>query len=328
MKKAQKPHRDEEPLVSVVIPVYKSEPLLRDLCDRTVRVLEQYTRGRFEIIFVNDNSPDDAWSVLIKFRQMDSRVGIIRLMRNVGQHNATLCGLRYARGAYVVMMDDDLQNPPEEIPKLIDHLVDNGLDAVFGIPIEKKHSAPRRLGSRLNNMILNISIKKPCDLRLSSFRVITSAVRSAVAQYRGEYVTIGGLICLIAGRSGNVIVEHHARKTGISGYSLSKLIKLSLNNLINFSLFPLRVISYIGFLSFSFAFVYAVFIVVQKMRGAITSAGFATMAILTCFFSGLILLSIGIVGEYIMKVIKGAYSLPQYTIREALVDVKAVGKGA
>jgi polyisoprenyl-phosphate glycosyltransferase len=305
-------------MVSVIIPVYKSELCLKELYDRTHKVIQKYTHGRYEVIFIDDDSPDGACSVLRDIVKSDSKVRIIRLMKNVGQHNAILCGIRHARSKYLLMMDDDLQNPPEEIPKLIDYLIGNDLDAVFGIPYEKKHSLYRKIGSLLNDLILNISIKKPRHLRLSSFRAITSTLGSSISEYKGEYVTIGGLICMLTRKMGNIVVEHHSRIQGTSGYTMRKLLKLTMNNMINFSMFPLRIMSYVGFFSFLFAFFYSIVVILQKISGVITSAGFATTVILSCFFSGLILLSIGILGEYIMKVVRGTYTLPQYTIRESI----------
>lgn len=229
-----------QPYLSVVVPVYNSQLSLTELHQRLTQVLK--TTGRsYEIIMVDDGSRDDSYSIMKKLRQGDPRVGIIRLQGNFGQHAATLCGFQYCRGQVVVTLDDDLQNPPEEIPRLLDYLQE-GFDVVFGIPIVKYHSFYRNWGSSLINRCLAIIFPQAQNLRSSSMRVLTIDLVRRILERRAGHVYLAALIFQDAERIGNVSVKHEPRRFGSSNYDLAKSIKLASTLLINYSDIPLRLV--------------------------------------------------------------------------------------
>ncbi|HEO70781.1 MAG TPA: glycosyltransferase, partial [Candidatus Hydrogenedentes bacterium] len=251
-------NQDAAVQVSVVIPVYNSARSLPELHERLVCVFENNLERSFEIIFVDDASPnDETWPAIEALQEQDPRVRAFQLMRNAGQHNATMCGLRQARGRHIVMMDDDLQHPPEEIPKLFDCLAAHPRwDAVLAIPAHREHTGARNLGSLFFNALVGMAIPRPPGVILASFRLITRELCDALVSYRGRIITIGSLICLNTRGVGNVEVAHARREHGKSGYSARKLLGLAVSNVFNFSALPLQLISVFGFL---FAGISAVF---------------------------------------------------------------------
>jgi len=262
---------------SVVIPVFNSAAVLEELYARLVRVLESMG-GDFEIICIDDASSDSSWEILKSIRARDSRVRIVRFLSNAGQHNAVRCGLEYCGGRYIITMDDDLQHPPEEIPKLVDYLGDNaGCDVVFGVPLKRVHSPFRSLGSRFVNRIVRMTARKHGKTVMSSFRCMRQVVREAVLNYRGGYLAIGSLICRSTARFAALQVEHGRGELGKSRYSFRKLFVLALSTVFNYSTFPLQVISGCGLAVSAGSVVLLIVIVYQKMSGIIRQAGFTTI---------------------------------------------------
>jgi len=307
-----------ETVYSVIVPVYNSTESVVELCGRLVRVFEDVVKESFEIVLVDDASPNpDTWAVLEGIHEKDSRVRIIQLMKNFGQQNAIMCGLKYSCGDFAISMDDDLQHPPEEIPKLIEAIGSpSHYDAVLAIPRHRKHAAYRNIGSFMINKILGFAIKKPKHITLSSFRLITKDLKEAILGYHGHIVTIGSLICQTTRDIVNVEVRHDIRRFGKSNYSISKLIKLAVANIFNFSSFPLKLISAVGFLTSIFSIVFASAIIFRKLCGFPVQAGFSTIIVLISFYSGLILFSFGVIGQYIIRIMKGVTGGAQYVVRK------------
>ncbi len=231
--------------ISVVIPVYRSADTLPDVVRRLRAVLDVGPRP-YEIIFVDDSSPDDSWQVLIDLqRENADRIVLVQLMRNFGQHNALMCGFRHSRGRFVVTMDDDLQNPPEEVPRLLAAIEASGNDLVYGVPNAKKHHAMRNAGSALVTAFYRrvfCSTVQPTSLRIMRRELV-----DAVLSYTLNFTFIDGLLAWNTQRIGELPVEHHARAVGRSGYTLSKLLVLAFNLFTNFSLLPLQAVSLLGF---------------------------------------------------------------------------------
>ncbi|MFA5114032.1 MAG: glycosyltransferase family 2 protein [Candidatus Margulisiibacteriota bacterium] len=302
---------------SIVVPVYNSQATLDELHRRLTQVMSAAAQGSFEIIYVDDSSRDGSWPALAEICRVDGRARALQLMRNSGQHAALMCGLQQAAGDFVITLDDDLQHPPEEIPKLIAALAaEPALDAVMAVPADKKQAVWRNLGSGLANRVVTFVLNKPRTMGFSSFIIMTGALRSAVVAFAGRDTTIAALICLISDRVGNVVVRHEPRRVGRSNYSLLKLIGLTLTFIFNFTTIPLRLMVYLGMATAGLAFCLLLLTVYQKLTGAITVPGFATTTIMISFFAGVILCSIGLIGEYLMRMI-GYLNAPQrYQVRQ------------
>lgn len=219
--------------ISVVIPVFNSGKSLEKLYMRLTAVLEKLCSS-FEIIFIDDGSQDDSYDQVCRLQEKDARIKAVRFQKNFGQQNAIMCGLRYAKGDYVVTMDDDLQNPPEEIAKLLIKLKE-GFDAVYGIPIQKMHSAGRNLGAAARDKVFSMICRKPRDIKLSSFRVMNQRLVSRIIQDKTSFVYISAIILKNTTNIGNVLVEHYPRIYGSSNYSFVRLAELLIKIFINYS---------------------------------------------------------------------------------------------
>ena len=302
--------------LSVVIPVYCSSKGLADLASRLFPVLDG-TEMSYEVIFVDDGSTDDSWIELAALQRAHlRRIVAIQLMRNYGQHNALMAGFRHARGSLIVTMDDDLQHPPEEIPKLLDAIRTRDLDLVYGCYDLKRHSAFRNLGSALVNAFYRLVFRS--RVRVSSFRVIRRELAQSIFPYRLNFTYIDGLLAWNTQRIGQVAVEHRARPSGRSGYSLGKLVVLALNLAVNFSLLPLQLVSALGFLTAAGGLFVALYYFIQYMRSNITVPGYASTIIAILVLGGIQLIGLGIIGEYLGRLHLNVNRKPQYVERQIL----------
>lgn len=295
-------------LLSVIIPVYNSEQTINRLVEH---VLETLDRTTLEIVLVNDGSRDRSEQVCTELAKRFSEVKFISLRRNSGEFNAVMCGLNHASGDYCVMIDDDFQNPPTEILKLVETAQQGDYDVVYSFYATKKHSWFRNFGSWLVNRVTTWLLEKPNDLYLSSFKLINQAVVQEIIKYKGPYPYLDGLIFRVTRNVGRVQVSHNAREEGESGYTLRKLTSLFMTILFGYSLKPLRLLTATG-LAFSGFSLLAVLI--DLVLYAIHSEFFIlnSVLILLTFFSGLILNCLGIVGEYIGRIFMTQSGLPQY----------------
>jgi len=300
---------------SVVIPVYNSEVTLWQLCNRIFLVFENITDA-FEIIFVDDGSVDDSWKKLEEIKEeKKNKVKIIQLMRNFGQHNALMCGFGVAEGAFIITMDDDLQNPPEEIPKMISE-IDKGYDLVYGEYLSKKHSLFRNAGSE----IIQLIYKKIFNVagKLTAFRIMRKELLDSILKYEKNYVFIDGLLAWATGSIGYAAVTHSEREYNNSGYSFKKLLTLSVNMLTNFSIMPLQIASVLGIFFASVGFIMAMYFVGKKVFFGSPVQGYTSLMVVITFFSGIQLLTLGLVGEYIGRIHLNINKKPQYEIRKQL----------
>jgi undecaprenyl-phosphate 4-deoxy-4-formamido-L-arabinose transferase len=307
--------------VSVVVPVYRSAETLRALLARLAPVLDGLGQS-YEIVLVDDGSPDDSWAVLCALRdEHPERVVAIQLMRNYGQHNALMCGFRRSRGRLVVTMDDDLQNPPEELPKLLDALRSRGLDLVYGSYGSKAHSGWRNFGSGLVNAFYRVVFRS--GVTVTSFRAIRRELLESIFPYNLNFTFIDGLLAWNTQRIGEVPVDHRPRAKGRSGYSVSKLTLLALNLFTNFSLLPLQVVSLLGLVVSVAGLLGALYYLVEFVLHEIAVPGYASTIIAVLVLGGLQLLSLGIMGEYLGRLHLNVNRKPQYTERHVLAPAES-----
>ena len=245
------------PEYSIVIPVYNSESSLEELCYRINEVFIKLDES-YEVIFVDDSSTDNSWNLLKILIEKYKRIKIIQLMKNFGQHNALICGFHHATGRYIITMDDDLQNPPEEIPKLINE-IKKGYDSVIGVQEVKQDTLFKNISSLFIRYLNTKIFNKPKDLKLSSFRIMTKAVTDEIKILKTPYPYISGMLLSLTRNIGNVTVIHDKRKYGQSQYNLNKLIKLAFNLIINYTSLPLKFLTTVGiivsFISFCIGFI-------------------------------------------------------------------------
>ncbi len=299
--------------VSVVVPVYRSEVSLRTLVARLRQTLEE-TELRYEMVFVEDGGGDRSGSVLRELQAEDpEHIAVIELMRNYGQHNALMCGFRHARGDYIVTLDDDLQNPPEEIPKLLNQICTGEFDLVYGAYRSKRHSPWRNAGSALVNAFYRLAFQN--EITITSFRAIRRPLLQSILSYDGNFTFVDGLLAWNTRRIGRVEVEHHPRAAGRSGYNAGKLIMLALNLFTNFTLLPLRVVSWFGLALSAAGFGVAAFYLFQFLRSQISVPGYASTIIAILVVGGTQLLALGVIGEYLGRLHLNVNRKPQYTVR-------------
>lgn len=305
----------EQKLISVIIPCYNSGKMIRTVVEMTKEVFrKELPSWRCEFVLVNDNSQDDTFEVIRALGTEDPSVHGLSLMRNFGQHNALMCALNYAKGDYVLGMDDDLQTHPSQIP-LIVHKIEEGYDIVYGIYRNSENSHAKNLTSRLNRVTSRILLGRPKNIRSSNFWIITKAVREETVKYISYNPYVDGIFYRVTHNIGNVEIEHHKREYGSSGYTLKKMIKLWLAYF-NYSVIPLRIASVIGCITALIGFAAGVVTIIRKLLDPTMTVGWASTVSIMLFFFGLILLVLGIIGEYIGNIVLAINRSPQYVIRE------------
>lgn len=268
----------------------------------------------YELILVNDGSPDRSWEIIEQLAAQNRWVRGIQLMRNYGQHNALLCGIRSARHEIIVTMDDDLQNPPEEIPHLLAKLAE-GFDVVYGTPEKEQHGLWRDLASMTTKLVLQNSMGATTARQVSAFRVFRSGLRAAFAEYRSPFISIDVVLTWATTRFAAIKVRHEPRHAGASNYTLQKLIAHALNMVTGFSTLPLRLASLIGFGFTLFGLVVLAYVIISYLvRGGTTSAGFPFLASIIAIFSGTQLFVMGIIGEYLARMHFRMMERPPYAI--------------
>ena len=302
--------------LSVVIPVYGGEKTVGKLVDTLVELLPAKS---LQIVLVYDCSPDNSHAVCLEAQQRHpSVVTYLQLAKNFGEHNAVLAGLNHATGEYVVTMDDDFQNPPEEVEKLVNTALAGDHDVVYVTYRVKRDSWFRNLGSRFNDFMARFLLDKPKDLYMSSFRCLNRFLVKEIIKYTGPYPYIDGLILRATRNIGQVEAEHHERNEGESGYTLRKLLSLWLNMFVNFSVMPLRISMVVGLCFSILGLVLAVYSVIEKILVPGLPAGYPTLLVAITVFSGIILIMLGLVGEYLGRMYLTANQSPQFTIRRVV----------
>ena len=301
-------------LISVVIPVYNSADTLEPLVDRLLKVFRDRVET-CEILMVNDGSKDHCWQVIQDLASKHLQVRGFNLMRNFGQHNALLAGIRHAKGEVIVTMDDDLQNPPEEIPKLLVELAE-GHTVVYGTPNQEQHGKVRGNASTFVKIALRVGLGFKHASHTSSFRAFRTELRNAFTDFHAKHVSIDVLLTWATTDFSWVIVQHDQRWSGKSGYSLRKLFDHTMNMLTSFSALPLRIASFIGFFFMAFGVLVLIYALAVYLSGGGSVPGFTFLASIIAIFSGVQLFSLGIIGEYIGRIHQQALNQPCYIILE------------
>ncbi|MDO9510305.1 MAG: glycosyltransferase family 2 protein [Bacteroidales bacterium] len=306
----------QHPEYSVVIPVYNSQDSLEELFYEIKKVFTELSTS-FEAIFVDDGSKDQSWEILQGLQQSNQgQVRIIKLARNFGQHNATLCGLTMTRGEKIITTDDDLQWPPSEIPKLIQAFKKSDADIIYGIPSsDKKHSGLRNSGSKILKSTSRKFRDTPGDG--SSFRIMKREIAEKICEHRLHFIFIDEIILWYTEAVGFVSVEHHKRKHQKSGYTLSKLLGLTANLVVFYTGFPLKVLVYGGFFASFISFVFGVIYIIKKIFWDVP-LGYTSMITAILFSTSIILFSLGIIGEYLRRMYVVQNRKPPYNIRRII----------
>ena len=299
---------------SIIIPVFNSEKSIFLLSEKIHKVFLKI-KENYEIIFIDDKSENKkTWPALEKTAQKNKNVKIIQLTRNFGQQAATLCGIEAAVGEYIITMDDDLQHSPEDIPLLIQEKHD--YDIVIGRFIKKKHHIFKRIASRIKQYFDYKLIGKPAHIQLSSFRLFNQKTAKAMLNINTSYPFIPALMFYITKSVVNVDISHYARFEGKTGYSLRKMLKVFSNLIINNSSLMLRFIGYMGIFISMLSFIFGTALIVQKMIYETRVAGWTSMMVLLLFLGGILLFTLGIIGEYLIRIISGIEKRPSYFIRK------------
>ncbi len=306
--------------ISVVIPVYNAGSNLPRLIERLEPVLVEIGAD-FELIFVDDDSADGSWSELERITAEYPRARALRLMRNYGQHNAILCGIRDAKLDLVVTMDDDLQHPPEELPKLLAALRDD-LDVVYGAPDVDQHGWFRNLSSQVTKLVLAKAMGADTARKVSAFRVFRRHLLDAFHHYESPFVSIDVLLTWATTRFTAIRVRHEPRLSGESNYTIGKLLRHALDMMTGFSVLPLQVATLLGFALTLFGIGVIVYVVGRYLIEGVSVPGFAFLASTIAIFSGSQLFALGIIGEYLARIHFRTMGRPAYSVRERLPEQK------
>lgn len=303
--------------ISFVIPCYRSELTLEGVVKEIQDTMVEMTKYSYEIILVNDCSPDNTYEVIRKLAKENDNIKGLCLAKNFGQHSALMAGLREATGDITVCLDDDGQTPANQVGRLLD-AIENGADVVYARYAHKKHSIFRNLGSRLNDRMTRSMLGKPKDLYVSSYFAAKRYVVDEMCRYTNAYPYVIGLVLRTTKNIVNVDIEHRNREVGESGYTMGKLIGLWLNGFTSFSIKPLRFFTAVGAITACLGFLYGIYTIIKKLfiqpDGLVV--GFSALMSVIVFMGGLILLVLGLVGEYIGRMFISINNSPQYVISE------------
>ena len=301
--------------ITFIIPCYRSEQSIKIVTDGIIAVIsKQYD---YKIILVNDNSPDNVFHVIRQMCALDENIIGIKLSRNFGQQAARMAAIPYIDGDYVVFMDDDGQHPSDGIPKLIDKLKE-GYDIAYAKFDHKKESLFKQFGSYINTKMTNILIGKPKHIKQSSFFAMRAFVASELIYYRSPFPYLFGYFMQVTRNIANVDIEHQARINGKSGYNLRKLVALWFNGYTSFSVVPLRIASWIGAVTAMAGFGWGVYIVIRKILTPEVAVGYTSIMASILFIGGMIMLMLGMLGEYIGRMFITINNIPQYIVNEKI----------
>lgn len=306
--------------ISFVIPCYASQHTVEHVVTEIRETMNKIRESRaytYEIILVNDCSPDNTIETIRRLCEKDSCIKGISFARNFGQHAALMAGLRQSVGDYVVCLDDDGQTPADEVDKLLDKL-EEGYDAVYAKYDHKQHSLFRNLGSKANELMTRVMLDKPAELYISSYFAAKRYIVDDMIRYENSYPYVIGLVLRATKNITNVMVHHREREEGSSGYTIKKLLSLWFNGFTAFSVKPLRLATCLGGFSAFLGFAYGIYTILKKFINPNVPMGFSSMMAALVFFGGMIMLMLGLIGEYIGRIYISLNNSPQYVIRERM----------
>ncbi len=306
-------------LVSFVIPCYRSEHTLPAVIEEINTTMAKMEAYRYEIILVNDSSPDGTIGTIRELCKKYDFITGIDLAKNFGQHAALMAGMRQAKGDVVVCLDDDGQTPADEVGKLLNKL-DEGYDVVYASYGKKKHSLFRNFGSKVNELMTRVMLGKPKELYISSYFAAKRFVVDDMIRYEYSYAYVIGLVLRATKNIANVEVNHRSRTEGTSGYTLKKLLGLWFNGFTAFSIKPLRIATIIGVMCAGGGFLYGIYTIIKRLILPDIQAGFSALMSMLVFMGGMIMLMLGLIGEYIGRIYISMNNSPQYVIREIIKE--------
>ena len=304
--------------VSAVIGLYNSEKTIGDVIKELKEAFNESNKYELEIVLVDDHSPDNVYQLVKGFAKEDKSIKVIHLAKNSGQTNAVIEGYRHATGEYIIEMDDDLQMPAREAVRMVEHLEENDYDVVFAKYADQKESFGRRLGSKINNKMTQIMLKKPKHIRVNSFYVMRKFVKDEMIKYSNHYPYLYGMIFGITNNVANLDVEHRERAYGKSNYTFRKLVGLWTNGFLNFSVEPLRVATKLGTIIASISFVVAIVLIIQRILYPTKSMGWSSLMVTIIFFSGVQLLGMGLLGEYLGRQYISDSGMSRVSVKEKI----------
>lgn len=305
--------------ISFCIPCYKSEQTLPKVVDEIKTTMDTMKdRYNYEIILVNDSSPDNTYGVIEKMAAAESNIIGVDLARNFGQHSALMAGFHFVSGDILVCLDDDGQTPACEVNKLLEK-IEEGEDVVYARYAHKKHSAFRNFGSFINEKMTQFLLGKPKELYVSSYFATKRFIVDEMLKYDKSYPYVIGLVLRSTKKIANVDVNHREREVGTSGYTLGKLLGLWMNGFTAFSVKPLRIATWIGVSCSFLGFLYGIYTIIKKLvLGDAVAVGFSALMSAIMFIGGMILFMLGLLGEYIGRMYIGMNNAPQYVIRQTV----------
>lgn len=303
--------------VSFVIPCYRSEKTLPAVVEEIKTTMAGLNKYDYEIILVNDSSPDGTMNTIKELCKENSFITGIGLAKNFGQHAALMAGMRQSSGDIVVCLDDDGQTPADEVGKLLDKL-EEGFDVCYASYGKKQHSGFRNFGSKVNELMTRIMLGKPKELYISSYFAVKRFIVDDMLRYEQSYAYVIGLVLRATKNITNVEVKHRARTEGSSGYTLKKLFGLWFNGFTAFSIKPLRIATVIGCICAGGGFLYGIFTIIKKLVLTDVQAGFSALMSALVFIGGMLMLMLGLIGEYIGRIYICMNASPQYVIREVI----------
>ncbi len=304
-------------LVSFVIPCYRSEQTIGKVVEEINRTMKSLTQYRYEIVLINDASPDGTFETIRKLCAGQKNICGVNLAKNFGQHAALMAGFQYTKGDIVVCLDDDGQTPADEAGKLLAE-IEAGTDVGYARYSHKQHSGFRNLGSKVNELMTRVMLGKPRELYISSYFAARRFVVDEILRYENPFPYVIGLVLRTTKNISNVDVTHRERMIGTSGYTLGKLLGLWFNGFTAFSIKPLRIATVIGVISACGGFLYGIYTIIKKLLMPAVPVGFSALMAAVVFFCGLILLMLGMIGEYLGRVYISMNNSPQYVIRESI----------
>ncbi|MBE5827351.1 MAG: glycosyltransferase family 2 protein [Butyrivibrio sp.] len=309
--------------ISFVIPCYRSSKTIGGVINEIDETMKGMAGYDYDITLINDGSPDDTWDTLQKIAagRSDNRVLGINLAKNFGQHAALMAGLNAADGDYVICLDDDGQTPANEADKLIAAL-EAGADVAYARYSHKKHNLFRNFGTAMNEWMASVMLGKPKDLYVSSYFAVRRFVVDEMIKYTSSYPYVIGLVLRTTRNIVNVDVTHRAREVGTSGYTFSKLMALWINGFTAFSVKPLRIATATGTIFAIFGFIYGIYTIIKKFVLPSVPVGFSALMSALMFIGGMLMLMLGMIGEYLGRLYISQNNNPQYVIRETTRDEK------